>query len=61
MLNTWSRIAILPKSPTPFRYFAFYMLLWGITLVTAAGTPLRQDALGTSEALSVLFDVCLPG
>jgi hypothetical protein len=43
------------------RYLLAFVLLWLITLATAAGTSLQLDARDASAATATLFDSFIPG
>lgn len=60
MIQIYERVALIPHSPAPIRYFVWYILLFVATLATAAGTALQTDARTTSDALGTLFDSVMP-
>lgn len=60
MINCYHRVALLPKSQPQFPWLLLYILLWLLTLVTAAGTALQNDASNSSAALSTLFELMIP-
>jgi Zn-dependent protease len=59
MMNIYSRVSLLPRSAAKLRYLLAFILLWLITLATAAGTSLQFDARRASAALGTLFDVVM--
>ncbi|MEI7701010.1 MAG: hypothetical protein WCK86_14520 [Planctomycetia bacterium] len=59
MMTIYSRVALLPRSAAKLRYLLAFVLLWLITLATAAGTNLQFDARKASAALGTLFDVVM--
>jgi Zn-dependent protease len=61
MMNIYSRVSLLPRSPAQLRYLLAFVLLWLITLATAAGTSLQLDARDASAATATLFDSFIPG
>ncbi|MFM7164831.1 MAG: site-2 protease family protein [Planctomycetaceae bacterium] len=61
MMNIYSRVSLLPRSPAQLRYLLAFVLLWLITLATAAGTSLQLDARDASAATATLFDSFMPG
>jgi hypothetical protein len=60
MIQIYERVALIPHSAAPVRYFVFYILLFAVALATAAGTMLETDARATSDALGTLFDSVIP-
>ncbi len=60
MMKIHGRVSLLPRSAAKLRYLLAFVLLWLITLATAAATSLQFDARQASAALGTLFDVVMP-
>lgn len=60
IMKIYSRVALLPRSAAKLRYLLAFVLLWLITLATAAGTSLQFDARQASAALGTLFEFVMP-
>lgn len=60
IMKIYSRVSLLPRSAAKLHYLLAFVLLWLMTLATAAGTSLQFDARQASAALGTLFDVVMP-
>ena len=60
IMKIYSRVALLPRSAAKLHYLLAFVLLWLMTLATAAATSLQFDARQASAALGTLFDVIMP-